>query len=113
MMACAFSPDGRLLATASRDRTVRLWQVANGQEVHQLAGHTGSMMACAFSPDGRLLATASTDGTARLWEVASGQELTHCVVDAPLTCCAWHPIGSWLVAGDDRGMWHQLQVEGV
>ena len=62
----AFSPDGRLLATASTDRTARLWDPATGGHLRTLTSHAGTVWAVAFSPDGRLLATA--DGTARLWD---------------------------------------------
>jgi WD40 repeat protein len=64
----AFSPDGRLLATASHDETARLWDPATGEHRRTLTGHTGAVCGVAFSPDGRLLATTSYDETARLWD---------------------------------------------
>jgi CHAT domain/WD domain, G-beta repeat len=64
----AFSPDGRLLATASGDRTARLWDPATGEHRRTLTGHTGWVRGVAFSPYGRLLATASGDQTARVWD---------------------------------------------
>ncbi len=68
----AFSPDGRLLATASGDHTARLWDPATGDCLRTLTGHAGPVWGVAFSPDGRLLATASGDRTARLWDPATG-----------------------------------------
>jgi dipeptidyl aminopeptidase/acylaminoacyl peptidase len=72
----ALSPDGRRLATASSDRTVRIWDTTTGQTLTTLTGHTGPVREVAFSPDGRRLATASSDGTARVWDAATGQTLT-------------------------------------
>ena len=66
----AFAPDGRLLASGSWDKTVRLWDVQSGRLVRTLEGHTRSVESVAFPPDGRLLASGSGDNTVRLWGVA-------------------------------------------
>jgi WD40 repeat protein/serine/threonine protein kinase len=72
----AFSPDGKRLASASNDGTVRVWDV-DGKELFNLKGHEGKVMSVAFSPDPRCLrlASAGEDRTVRLWDADGGKEV--------------------------------------
>ncbi|HIP99492.1 TPA: PKD domain-containing protein, partial [Candidatus Bipolaricaulota bacterium] len=69
VLSVAFSPDGRYLASGSRDDTVRLWDAATGELLYTLEGHTDGVESVAFSPDGRYLASGSDDGTVLLWDM--------------------------------------------
>jgi len=71
----AFSPDGLVLASASQDKTIKLWDAKSGQEVYTLRGHTDGVSNVTFSPDGLVLASASRDKTIKLWDAKSGQEV--------------------------------------
>jgi WD40 repeat protein len=73
-MMVSFSPDGRRLASASADQTVRVWDAATGKELLIFKGHTDPVFGVSYSPDGRQLASAGGK-TARVWDAATGQEL--------------------------------------
>ena len=70
----AFSPDGRTLATGSREGMARLWDAHSGKLLASLAGHQGDVDAVAFSRDGRILASGAGDGV-RLWDAVTGELL--------------------------------------
>ncbi len=75
LSSVAFSPDGKQLATASFDRTVRLWEAATGKAVRTLAGHQDLVLSVSYRGDGKQIASGSADKTARIWDPQTGKEL--------------------------------------
>ncbi len=72
VQSVAFSPDGKWLASASADRSIKVWDVVTGAPLGTLRGHEGAINALAYSPEGKWLASASDDGSVRLWDGFSG-----------------------------------------
>ncbi|MDD2721809.1 MAG: PQQ-binding-like beta-propeller repeat protein [Gallionella sp.] len=98
-----FSPDGRLLASGSKDRTLRIWDVATGRELRVLPDHGGEMTSISFSPDARWLFSGSTDGSATLWRVSDG---------AVLASLYSFTDGSWVVT-DTEGRFDTSDLEEI
>ena len=96
--AIAFRPDGRQLASASFDHTIKVWDVASGVMVRTFRGHEDKVLTLAYSPDGKWLASAGQDETIRLWSVDG----TDCkCLETSETCVhglAFSPDGSQLLS---------------
>lgn len=96
----AFSPDGKTLASASSDHTIKLWDVATGIELRTLKGHSLDVNSVAFSPDGKTLASGSLDSTIKLWDVSTGAELLTLKAPNVVNSVAFSPDGKTLASGD-------------
>jgi WD40 repeat protein len=107
IVALCVLADGRL-ALGSSKGTIQLWDVIENAETARLKGHSGVVAALSSLPDGRL-ASCSDDKTIRLWDVTIGCEVARLEVDAPIRCIAALS-GTRLVAGDDLGNLHWLEI---
>lgn len=100
----AFSPDGRFLAVACGDKTVRLYDARTWQETHALRGHAQEVRRVAVSPDGKLVAGASSGGAVHVWERAGGQSVREFRLrSGRCTALRFAPDGNRLLAAGQGG----------
>jgi WD40 repeat protein len=93
LTALAISPDGAMLATAAKDKTVRLWDRASGEERRRMARQPEEVEELRFSADGDTLAARCADGTLKLWSVAAGEKIASRKLPEAVECFAVSPDG--------------------
>jgi WD40 repeat protein len=107
--------DGKTLATGSHDRTIKLWNLAEGTEVAALSGHHNWISSLRATSDGKTLATGSHDRTVKLWNLETKQEATTLGgYKSTVWSVAFSPVGQLLATGshnDSLKLWRQGWVE--
>jgi WD40 repeat protein len=107
----AFSPDGRVLASACgfrvmqggcKDPSIKLWIFATGEPAGKLMGHKTGVRALAFSPDGLLLASGGEDATVRLWNTAAGAQTRSIPMTLGAYALSFSPDGKQLAAQENQ-----------
>jgi WD40 repeat protein len=101
---CAFSPDGKWIVSASRDKTLKLWETATGQPVQTLED-ADWVNGCAFSPDGKWIVSASHDNTLKIWEAATAQMVRSLEGHTnEVRSCVFSPDGKLIVSASWDGL---------
>jgi WD40 repeat protein len=107
-----WSPDNTRIASGSDDKTVQVWDAANGGQSLTFSGHAAKVLAVAWSPDGRRIASGNNDGTTQVWDASTGRNIfTHENAGIPygvpsdyvVTAVAWSPDGSRIASANFGG----------
>ena len=97
LLTAEYSPDGKIIATASDDGVIALWDAKKGLALRQWKGHSGAIQSISFSPDGKYLATLSEDGFSKVWDTKNGTEtLVFATPGAYLNSIRFSPDGKTL-----------------
>jgi hypothetical protein len=106
ILAVAYSPNGKTVASAGYDRLIKLWDVSTGKEFLTLKDHSDAIYGLAFSPDGSLLASGAADRAVKVWDAATGKRLLTLAESTDwVYAVAWSPNGRHLAAaGVDKSI---------
>ena len=99
--------------TASCDSTLKIWDLASGQELCTLKGHNGQVLGVAVFPDGSKAVSVASDHTLKIWDLDMGGAIASFTADSTLLTCTVAPDNTTIVAGDILGCVHFLRLEDM
>jgi WD40 repeat protein/energy-coupling factor transporter ATP-binding protein EcfA2 len=108
----SFSPDGKTIASASSDNSVKLWSI-EGTELHTFKGHSSKVTSVSFSPDGKTIASASEDKTVKLWSIEGAQLYTFKGHSSKVTSVSFSPDGKMIASASSDGSVKLWSIEGT
>jgi WD40 repeat protein len=106
------SPNGQMVATASRDGTAKLWDI-HGKAIATLNGHKGNVYSVNFSPDDKSLATASKDGTVKIWNLVGKAIATLTGHSGDVYSVSFSPDGKYIATASKDGTAKLQTIKGV
>ena len=103
VLAIAFSSDSKFIASGSKDKTIKIWQVDTGKEIMTFEGHSDDITSVAINADNTILASGSKDKTLKLWAFASGKLISTINHDTKIKAVAFSPDRQILATGCNAG----------
>lgn len=111
LLSMAFAPDAPILASASKDGTVRIWDMELQKELLSINAHPAGVQSVAFHPEGRIIVSGGWDRAVRVWDATAGEKLKEFELASPVQAVAWSPNGHYVTAGCADGTLRMWAVE--